>query len=91
MSDKNSGGGLNSPLPLFLKLSLDFKPTTSIMLFVMINYLKEINAFLAEKNEVKNVEIITLAITGIVLGLVLADLADALRTRRANKAKEATR
>lgn len=61
------------------------------MLFVMINYLKEINAFLAEKNEVKNVEIITLAITGIVLGLVLADLADALRTRRANKAKEATR
>lgn len=91
MSDKNSGGGLNSPLPLFLKLSLDFKLTTSIMLFVMINYLKEINAFLAEKNEVKNVEIITLAITGIVLGLVLADLADALRTRRANKAKEATR
>lgn len=61
------------------------------MLFVMINYLKEINSFLGEKSEVKNVEIITLAVVGIVLGLVLADLADAIRIRRERKAKEVAR
>jgi hypothetical protein len=61
------------------------------MPFVMINYLKEFNAFLGEKTEVKNVEIITLAVVGILFGLVLADFADAIRTRRANKAKEVAR
>ena len=57
------------------------------MLFVM----NSINSFLNATSEVKNIEIFTLAITGIVLGLVLADLADVIRTNRAKKAKEATR
>jgi hypothetical protein len=57
----------------------------------MTNYLNQINAFLGEKTEVKNVELITLAVVGIVLGLVLADLADAIRTRRERKAKEVAR
>ena len=61
------------------------------MLFVMINYLREINSFLGEKTEVKNVEIITLAVVGVLLGLVLADLADAIRTRRERKSKEVAR
>lgn len=57
----------------------------------MTNYLNQINAFLGEKTEVKNVELITLAVVGIVLGLVLADLADAIRTRRERKTKEVAR
>jgi hypothetical protein len=57
----------------------------------MMNYLKAINAFLGEKSEVKNVELITLAVVGILLGLVLADLADAIRTRRLRNAKGVAR
>lgn len=57
----------------------------------MTNYLNQINAFLGEKTEVKNVELIALAVVGIVLGLVLADLADAIRTRCERKAKEVAR
>lgn len=57
------------------------------MLFVM----NSINSFLNATSEVKNIEIFTLAITGICFGLVLAELADALRTNRAKKSKEASR
>jgi hypothetical protein len=57
----------------------------------MINYLKEFNAFLGETGEIKNVEIFTLVVLGIMVGLVTADLADAIRTRRERKAKGASR
>jgi len=57
------------------------------MLFVM----NSINSFLNETSEVKNIEIFTLAITGIVFGLVLAELLDVIRTNRAKKSKEASR
>lgn len=61
------------------------------MPFVMMNYLKAINDFLGEKSEVKNVELITLAVVGVLLGLALAELSDAIRTRRERKAKEVSR
>jgi hypothetical protein len=57
------------------------------MLFVM----NSINSFLNATSEVKNIEIFTLAITGIIFGLVLAELLDVIRTNRAKKAKEASR
>ena len=57
------------------------------MLFVM----NSINSFLNETSEVKNIEIFTLAITGIIFGLVLAELLDVIRTSRAKKSKEAAR
>ncbi len=57
------------------------------MLFVM----NSINSFLNATSEVKNIEIFTLAITGIIFGLVLAELLDVIRTNRAKKSKEASR
>ena len=57
------------------------------MLFVM----NSITSFLNETSEVKNIEIFTLAITGIIFGLVLAELLDVIRTSRAKKSKEAAR
>lgn len=57
------------------------------MLFVM----NSINSFLNATSEVKNIEIFTLAITGIVFGLALAELLDVIRNNRAKKAKEASR
>jgi hypothetical protein len=57
----------------------------------MTNYLKQINAFLNETSEVKNVEIFLLALCGIIVGLQIAELADVIRARRLRKAKEATR
>jgi hypothetical protein len=53
--------------------------------------MNSINSFLNATSEVKNIEIFTLAITGIVFGLALAELLDVIRTNRANKAKEASR
>ena len=52
------------------------------MHFVMINY---INTFLTEKSEVSNGEVITLALVGILFGLALGELADAIRSRRSTK------
>jgi hypothetical protein len=57
----------------------------------MTNYLKQINAFLNETSEVKNVEILLLALCGIIVGLQIAELANVIRARRLRKAKEATR
>lgn len=57
------------------------------MLFVM----NSIKSFLNATSEVKNIEIFTLAITGIIFGLVLAELLDVIRTNRAKKSKEASR
>jgi hypothetical protein len=57
----------------------------------MTNYLKQINAFLNETSEVKNVEIFFLALVGILVGLQIAELADAVRARRERKAKEVAR
>lgn len=56
------------------------------MHLVMIN---NIDSFFKSNCEMSNLEVLTLLLTGILFGIVLADLLAAIAKRKANKKEEA--